>query len=167
MLYVIVGVAADRYAIPARDIIEIVSATKVTPVPGASRIVAGLIQYRGRVVPLLDLGELCAGAACAGAGTTRILVVKAGSGPDSQELFGIRAERVSSTVRMNPDGFRASGVASAPYIKGVVLTGAGVIVQRIDLDCLLDARAVEIFGVMDRCEIPNPDVLLSSSGVAS
>lgn len=137
-----IGIGGDRYAIPARDIVEIAPSIAGTSVPGTSRAIAGLIQYRDRAIPLLDLGELCRGTACTRASTTRILIVRADG--LRGDLLGIRAEGVASCVRMDDGVFQAPGVAAAPYITGVALSG-GAIVQWLDLHRLLDANAVELF----------------------
>jgi chemotaxis-related protein WspB len=133
MLFVIVGIDRDKYAIPACEIIEIAPSVPSKNNTGTSRGVAGLIEYRGRVIPLLDLGELCRGVASAETPTTRILIVRPKS---NGGLLGIRAERVTSTARIDDGAFEAVAVSGPPYMTGVALSG-GAIIQRIDLDCLL------------------------------
>jgi purine-binding chemotaxis protein CheW len=44
-----------RFALSARAVREVVRAVAVRPLPGAPRVVAGLIDVRGSVVPLFDL----------------------------------------------------------------------------------------------------------------
>lgn len=44
-----------RYAIHMARAREIVRAVAITPLPGAPRVVAGLIDVRGTIVPVLDL----------------------------------------------------------------------------------------------------------------
>jgi purine-binding chemotaxis protein CheW len=46
--------ARTRYAIPADDVIEIVRAVALTPLPAAPRVVAGLLNLRGLVVPVFE-----------------------------------------------------------------------------------------------------------------
>lgn len=138
MLFVIVGIDRDKYAIPACDIVEIAPSAPSTNIQGTARRVAGLIEYRGRAIPLLDLGELCRGVTSAETPTTRILIVR----PKSDGgLLGIRAERVTSTARMDDGAFEALGVSGQPYMTGVAFL-RGAIVQRIDLQRLLGENAV-------------------------
>ena len=47
MLFVIIGIDRDKYAIPACDIIEIAPSTPSKNVTRTSRSVAGLVEYRG------------------------------------------------------------------------------------------------------------------------
>ncbi len=53
-LHVVFKVAGAEYAIPASEVLQMDSFTGATPVPGAPPHVAGLVQVRGRVVPVVD-----------------------------------------------------------------------------------------------------------------
>jgi purine-binding chemotaxis protein CheW len=53
-LHVVFKVAGAEYAIPASEVMQMESFTGATPVPGAPPHVAGLVQVRGRVVPVVD-----------------------------------------------------------------------------------------------------------------
>ena len=54
-LHVICRVAGAEYAIAAESVAQMESFTGATPVPGAPSYVAGLVQVRGRVIPVVDL----------------------------------------------------------------------------------------------------------------
>jgi purine-binding chemotaxis protein CheW len=54
-LHVVFKVGSAEYAMPAADVLQMESYSGVTPVPGAAPFVAGIVQVRGRVLPLLDL----------------------------------------------------------------------------------------------------------------
>lgn len=54
-LHVICRVADAEYAIPASDVSQMESYTGATRVPGTPPYVAGLVQVRQRVIPVLDL----------------------------------------------------------------------------------------------------------------
>jgi purine-binding chemotaxis protein CheW len=53
-LHVVFKVAGAEYIIPASEVMQMESFTGATPVPGAPAHVAGLMQVRGRVVPVVD-----------------------------------------------------------------------------------------------------------------
>ncbi len=53
-LHVVFKVADSEYAIPASEVLQMESFESATPVPGAPPHVAGLVQVRGRVVPVVD-----------------------------------------------------------------------------------------------------------------
>ena len=56
-LYVAFKVGGAEYALPAGDVVQMESFTSATKVPGTKSYVAGVIQIRGKVVPLVDLRE--------------------------------------------------------------------------------------------------------------
>ncbi len=55
---VLVPVGADRYAVPIGWVREVVTATTLTPLVTAPRMVLGLFNLRGEIVPLLDTARL-------------------------------------------------------------------------------------------------------------
>jgi purine-binding chemotaxis protein CheW len=54
-LYVLFRVGDTEYALPASDVLQMESFSGATPVPGTATYVVGLVQVRGRVVPVVDL----------------------------------------------------------------------------------------------------------------
>jgi purine-binding chemotaxis protein CheW len=54
-LYVLFRVAEAEYVLPASDVLHMESFEGATRVPGAPAYVAGLVQIRRRVVPVVDL----------------------------------------------------------------------------------------------------------------
>jgi purine-binding chemotaxis protein CheW len=55
MLHVTFRVGNASYAVPASDVLHLESYETATHVPGAPDYVAGLVQVRGRLVPVVDL----------------------------------------------------------------------------------------------------------------
>ncbi|MBA3459663.1 MAG: chemotaxis protein CheW [Deltaproteobacteria bacterium] len=54
-LHVTFRVGTADYAVPAAQVLHLESYDSATPVPGAPSYVAGLVQVRGRLVPVVDL----------------------------------------------------------------------------------------------------------------
>ncbi|AEI64229.1 chemotaxis protein CheW [Corallococcus macrosporus] len=54
VLHVVFKVDGAEYVLPAADVLQMESFTGATPVPGAAPHVAGLVQVRGRVIPVVD-----------------------------------------------------------------------------------------------------------------
>ena len=54
-LHVVFKVAGNEYALPAGDVLQMESFTAATPVPGTRPWVTGIMQVRGRIVPVLDV----------------------------------------------------------------------------------------------------------------
>jgi purine-binding chemotaxis protein CheW len=56
-LHVVFRVGDVEYLLCAEDVVQLESYSGATPVPGAPPFVAGIVQVRGRVVPVIDLRE--------------------------------------------------------------------------------------------------------------
>lgn len=54
-LYVLFRVGDAEYVLPAAEVVQMESYTGATRVPGTAPYVVGLVQLRGRVVPVIDL----------------------------------------------------------------------------------------------------------------
>lgn len=54
-LHVVFRVGDAEYVLPSNVVLQMESFTQATPVPGAPPFVAGIVQIRGRVVPVVDL----------------------------------------------------------------------------------------------------------------
>jgi purine-binding chemotaxis protein CheW len=54
-LHVVFKVGEAEYALPAADVLQMESYAGATVVPGARPFVAGIVQIRGKVVPVVDL----------------------------------------------------------------------------------------------------------------
>lgn len=55
VLHVVFKVGDSEYALPASAVLQMETYTGVTVVPGARAYVAGIVQVRGRLVPVIDL----------------------------------------------------------------------------------------------------------------
>jgi purine-binding chemotaxis protein CheW len=55
ILHVMFRVAGADYVLPSDTVLQMESFTGATPLPPAPAIVAGIVQIRGRVVPVVDL----------------------------------------------------------------------------------------------------------------
>src|SRR5690606_32186615 len=61
MLFLLFELDGDRYALPARDVVEVLPLVALKQIPDAPPGVAGVMDYRGHAVPVLDLSALVAG----------------------------------------------------------------------------------------------------------
>jgi len=92
----------ELFAIDARQVREILEMVPVTRVPGAPACMDGVMNVRGRIVPLADLRKLF-GMSCAMADVnTRIVVVELTLGNDPV-VVGILADAVNEVTRIPAD----------------------------------------------------------------
>jgi purine-binding chemotaxis protein CheW len=48
-------VAGQRFGLPVEHVVQIIEMVAITPLPKAPEIVAGVINFRGRVIPVVDV----------------------------------------------------------------------------------------------------------------
>jgi len=145
MLFVIFELGDDRYALDARQVVEILPLVRLRPLPHAPTGVAGLFNYRGAPVPAIDLTELAFGRPAVRRLSTRLLLVRYPYEHGLERLVGLIVERVTRTARHDEQEFVASGVSNtrAPYLGPVLIDSDGLL-QRIDVAVLLPAPAREL-----------------------
>ena len=75
MLLLTFTAGAHRYAVDVARVVELVPRVELRDVPHAPASLAGLLGYRGQVVPVIDLGVLLGAAPCQDRLSTRIILV--------------------------------------------------------------------------------------------
>jgi purine-binding chemotaxis protein CheW len=78
-LHVTFRVGNAEYAINATDVLHLDSFTEATHVPGAPAFVAGLVQVRGKLVPVVDLRTRFGLGPTERTLDNRVIVVKVGT----------------------------------------------------------------------------------------
>jgi chemotaxis-related protein WspB len=138
MLFLLFQIGQDRYALDARQIVEVLPLVSITPLPQAPIGVAGVFMYRGVPVPVIDVNQLTMGSPSHSRLNTRLVVVHFPDSEGQTRLVGLIAERATETMRREASDFAASGVENdqAPYL-GPVTTDASGLVQRMDVEKLL------------------------------
>lgn len=130
VLHVVFRVAAAEYVIPASDVLQMESYAGATPVPGTSPFVAGIVQVRGKVVPVVDLRARFHLPAVAPTLGTRIVIVEVGDRrvglvvDSAREVIRLTADQLKPPPRMIAE--RAEG-----FVKAVAQIG-GRLLMLID-----------------------------------
>lgn len=140
MLFLLFHLGNERYALDAGQVIAVLPQLGLKAIPHAPSAVAGLCQYRGAPVPVIDLSELALGRPSANRLSTRIVLVQFPDPVSGPHLLGLLAERATETLRRDPEDFIASGVSvdAASYL-GPVTADARGLIQRIEVQRLLPA----------------------------
>lgn len=140
MLVLTFQVAEAPFAVAVARVVEVVPRVALRALPHAPDYLAGLLHYRGKAVPVVDLGARIAGAPCAGRLDTRIILVDVG-GEDARRatgLIGMIAERVEDVRSVDEANaaLPSSGLEGAAYL-GAVYRVEGDLVQMIEPDRIL------------------------------
>ena len=138
MLFVVFQLGDHRYAIDAAQVAEILPLVSVTPIPQAPQGVAGVFNYRGAPVPVIDLSRLTLGRPARQRLSTRMIVVHYKNDRGDGRSLGLIAEKAMETVRLEPNEFLPTGVSSERngYL-GPVATDSQGLLQRVEIKRLL------------------------------
>jgi chemotaxis-related protein WspB len=133
MLFVLCEIESRRYAIPAARIAEVLPLVHITPVADAPRGVAGVFNYRGTPVPVVDLTSLVLGRPAVPRYSTRLLLMHWTDDRGGSRRLGLIAEHATATLQRNAADFVPSGVTGeSAWSNGPVATDPGGVVQWID-----------------------------------
>jgi chemotaxis-related protein WspB len=138
MLFLTFRIGEESYALDTAQIVEVLPLLRITRVPRTPAGIAGLINYRGRSVPVVDLSELMAGEPARPLISTRLILARHG-----EHLIGLIAEQATEMMRREDASFTDSGVAcdTVPYL-GPVAQDGDRLIRLIDVRKLPGAVGV-------------------------
>lgn len=111
MLFLVFQVGADRYALEAARVIEVLAMVELQKIVGAPVGTAGEFIYRGEPVPVLDLCLLTLGRPSNYRLSTRILLLRHEPQPGTSKPLGLIAEHATELVAKNLGEFTSVGDA--------------------------------------------------------
>lgn len=125
MLFIVFQLGPDRYALDARELVEILPLVQVKRLPHAPAGVAGVLDYRGVALPVVDLTAMALGRPALERISTRILIAELANG----RRIALIAERANEMLQKDVADFTETGVAvdSAPYLGPVTRDSRGLI----------------------------------------
>lgn len=138
MLFLLFQLGSDRYALDAGQVVEVLPLVTLKELPQAPRGVAGLANYRGETVPVIDLSALALDQPAVRRVSTRLLMVRYSHSQGDERLLGLVAERATEMMKCAAEDFHETGVENraAPYLGPVMKNSRGLI-QRVDITTLL------------------------------
>lgn len=144
-LYLLFRLGEDRYALDARQVVEVLPLCRLKALPGTPPWVAGLLMRHGRLVPVIDLGRRLLGEPTQALTSTRLVLVELARPQAQPYWLGLILAQATDTLRAMPEAFAALGVdaAQAPGL-GPVLTTARGLVQRIEVQALVPPDVLQL-----------------------
>lgn len=133
-LHVLFKVADADYALPASEVLHMESFSGATRVPGTQPHVAGLVQIRSRVIPVVDLRARFGLPPLAATLDSRVMVVQ-----HSERVVGMLADSAREVLNIETSLFREPPEIvvrqAAGYVTSVAQVGNRLIM-------LMDSRKV-------------------------
>jgi purine-binding chemotaxis protein CheW len=135
-----------RYALPAADVLEVLPAVAVAPLPQAPRIVEGIVNVRGRIVPVLDVRARFRRAARPLAPEQHLVLARAG-----ERTVALRVDCASELVHVDEAAISdpRAAVPGVGYVAGVAKLAEGIVLIH-DIETFLSAaEAAELDSALE------------------
>lgn len=138
MLFLIFYLGEQRYALAAQDVVEVVPVVQLKNIPQAPSYIAGLCNYRGAPVPIVDLCRVIEKRSANRHMSTRVIMVRYLLKNGTDRLMGLITERATEMVTMDNRDFMESGVTGEGIscCRRVAIDADGMI-HRVELSGLL------------------------------
>jgi purine-binding chemotaxis protein CheW len=114
-LHVLCKIADAEYVLPAADVLQMESFSGATKVPGAAAQVAGLVQIRGHVVPVLDMRVVFGLQTIEATIDSRVIVMKQG-----ERTVGLLVDSAREVLKIPAEDFQPPPPVVAQQTDGLV-----------------------------------------------
>jgi chemotaxis signal transduction protein len=108
---IVLGIGKERYGIDLPDVAEVLPPIRVTPVPGAAAVFAGVINVHGEIRPVLDLRRFLCIEGTQNGGLARVILLRR----DGREL-GVQIDSVEQIRWIDSGEVQPAGLSTR--IKG-------------------------------------------------
>jgi chemotaxis-related protein WspB len=127
MLMLLFQAGNRQYALSSQDVSEVLPWATLYPLPQAPAAIAGLLNYHGQLISVLDLGQLIHNTPSRPHFGARILIIKAKTanipGFENCEWLGLLADRVVDTLQVQPHMLEpiTNRMEHAPYLGAAII----------------------------------------------
>ncbi len=140
-LHVLFKVGDADYALPASEVVQMESFTTATRIPGTAAHVAGVVQIRGRVIPVIDLRARFGLPPIERTLDARVLVVQTG-----ERQVGLLADSAREVLRIDDESFGPPPDViesrSEGFVRSIAKAGDRVVL-RVDFDKVIGHHVPE------------------------
>jgi chemotaxis-related protein WspB len=144
-LFLLFKLGEDSYALAVKGVVEVVPMVALTRFTAAAPHFAGQFNYRGQIIPAIDLPQLVNGTPFRPSLSTRLLIVEYSSQQGKTRFLALIAERATETQARRLDDFQDTDLrtSAASYLGGVAASPQGI-VRLFKLDELLKTVLLDL-----------------------
>lgn len=148
MLMLLFHLGKDLYALDSSHVVEVVPCVPLRTLHQMPEYMAGLLNYRGVIVPVLDLCHWMRGTPSASRLSTRMIMVRHPCLNQTLQYLGLIAEQITDTLNIDPSEIVDSGIRinQAPYLGGMIIREQ-LIIQCIQIEqIMIETQLTELLG---------------------
>lgn len=141
MLIVLLEIADKKFALEISNILEIIPLVKINSLSHLPKFLAGVINYRGNIIPVVDLSYLINGVYSKKLFSSRIIILE---GDKENMIYGVLAEKVTETLSFKEDSLKITNIQriDAPFLDNILI-GNEDIIQKINFRQLLPQNFID------------------------
>lgn len=136
----------EYYGIPILKVKEIIGMMTITQVPRMPEFMKGVINLRGKIIPVMDLRIKFGMDKMSYHDRTCIIVVEMETGTD-RKLTGVVVDSVSEVMDISPENIEPPPAYNGASVDQEFLTGLGKVKERVvmllDTDKILTATEIK------------------------
>ena len=138
MLLLTFQVDGQQYAIDAKSVVEVIPQVKLRPLPGTAAFVGGVFNYRGTLVPVIDVTRMLSGRRTQEQLSARIILVSYPEGGENVHTLGLLTEKSTEIVERDKGTFADTGIENqtTPWLGKIAVDGKSMI-QFVRIENLL------------------------------
>ena len=123
MLLLVFYLGEEKYLLKHDNIREISPMVLLKKMPHMPDYFAGFFNYRGQVVPVIDLCQFIQGYPCQMRLSTRIMLIDYTKANQQTAILGLMAERLTEAIRKPATTLITAGptLPKSPYLEGFIL----------------------------------------------
>ncbi|MCD8039832.1 MAG: chemotaxis protein CheW [Lachnospiraceae bacterium] len=129
--YMTFGLGADVFGIELKYVNEIIQMQQIAPIPEVEHFIRGLINLRGKIVPVIDVADRLGKEPFDYNDRTCIIVIEV-----QGVVVGLITERISEVVSIEEEDILPPPNTSKGYVNGKFIKGIGKVGDTVKL--LLD-----------------------------
>lgn len=130
-MYMTFGVGTDIFGIELKYVNEIIQMQPIAPIPEVEHFIKGLINLRGKIIPVIDAADRLGKEPFAYNDRTCIIVLEV-----QNVVVGLITEKISEVVMIEEEDILPPPTTSKGYINGKFIRGIGKVGDSVKL--LLD-----------------------------
>ena len=146
--YLTFALGEEKFAIPVDHVQEVVEFGQVTKVPNAPIYMLGIINLRGRVLPLLDTKLKLGLTATTVTQKSRIMILEIQTGGDKNYQIGAMVDFAREVVEIDD-----KEIQDAPEFENLKTTApiTGLVNNHGDITMIMDI--IKVFSISDLAEL--------------
>ena len=136
----------EEFAVPIKEVREVIKVIEIAAVPQSPPFILGIINLRGKIVPVLDLEKKFNLVREVNTTAQHIMIAEG----VNNTMLGILVDRVSEVLKVSPDSIKPTpqvinSKISPDFVKGViVLEQPERLLVLLDLQKILTEQEVKI-----------------------